>query len=69
MRLLADENCDFAVVRALRLAGVDVVAVDEVLPGAEDSRVSDLAVAETRMVITEDYLSLVDSYCVILVVH
>jgi hypothetical protein len=29
MRFLADESCDFAVVRALRAAGHDVLAVAE----------------------------------------
>jgi hypothetical protein len=33
MRFLADESCDFAIVRALRAAGHDVVAVTERLPG------------------------------------
>ncbi|MBI3080243.1 MAG: DUF5615 family PIN-like protein, partial [candidate division NC10 bacterium] len=32
MRFLADESCDFAVVRALRAAGHDVVAIAEVTP-------------------------------------
>ncbi len=54
MRFLADESCDFAVVRALRSAGFDVVAIIEVAPGAEDSAVIDLAVREGRMLITED---------------
>lgn len=54
MRLLADESCDFAVVRALREAGFDVTAVSEVSPGAEDSVVVDLAAHEGRMLITED---------------
>ncbi len=54
MRFLADESCDFAVVRALREAGFDVAAVGEVFPGAEDDVVIDLAVREGRMLITED---------------
>lgn len=54
MRLLADESCDFAVVRALREAGFDVAAVGEASPGAEDNVVIDLAVREGRMLITED---------------
>jgi hypothetical protein len=32
MRFLADESCDFAVVRALRSADHDVVAIAEVSP-------------------------------------
>ena len=54
MRFLADEGCDFAVVRALRRAGHDVVAVLERCPGAEDERVIELAVAEARILLTED---------------
>lgn len=54
MRFLADESCDFAVVRALRDAGFDVAAVGDASPGAEDDWVIDLAVREERMVITED---------------
>jgi len=54
MRFLADESCDFAIVRALRAAGHDVVAVTERLPGAEDQAVIDLAVREERILLTED---------------
>ena len=54
MRLLADESCDFAVVRALRNAGFDAVAIIEVAPGAEDAAVIDRAIREGRMLITED---------------
>lgn len=54
MRLLADESCDFAVVRALRAAGRDVVAVVELSLRAEDEQVMDLAVREGRIVLTED---------------
>lgn len=54
MRFLADESCDFSVVRALRAAGHDVVAVAELSPRAEDQMVIDLAVDEGRMLLTED---------------
>jgi len=54
MRFLADESCDFAVVRALRAAGYDVVAVAEVSPRAEDEAIIDLAVREGRILLTED---------------
>lgn len=54
MRLLADESCDFAVVRALRAAGYDVLAVAEAAPGAPDERVLELAVHEKRVLLTED---------------
>lgn len=54
MRFLADESCDFAVVRTLRSNGFDVLAVSEVCPGAEDQRVIELAKKERRILLTED---------------
>ena len=54
MRFLADESCDFRVVRALRAAGHDVMAVVEVAPGTEDDAVIELAVREDRIFVTED---------------
>jgi predicted nuclease of predicted toxin-antitoxin system len=54
MRFLADENCDFTVVHALREAGHDVLCVSEITPRAEDSEVIKLADDEKRIVLTED---------------
>lgn len=54
LRFLADESCDFAVVRALRSAGYDVLAVAEDARGATDERVIALALAERRILLTED---------------
>lgn len=54
MRFLADESCDFAVVRTLRQAGHDVLAIREVSPRAEDSVVADRAHREERVLLTED---------------
>lgn len=54
MRFLADESCDFAVVRALREAGHDVVAVAELEPGTEDGAVIERAVGDRRVLLTED---------------
>jgi len=54
MRFLADESCDFAVVRALRAAGNDVLCVSEITPRAEDSEVIKLAGDEERILLTED---------------
>lgn len=54
MRFLADESCDFSVVRALRAAKHDVTAVVEVLPRAEDDDVREKAVRAYRILITED---------------
>lgn len=54
MHFLAGESCDFAVVRALRADGHDVMAVAKISPRAEDEAVIDLAVHERRIVLTED---------------
>ena len=54
MRFLADESCDFAVVRSLKAAGYDVAAVAEILRGASDESVIALAASERRILITED---------------
>jgi predicted nuclease of predicted toxin-antitoxin system len=53
-RFLADESCDFAVVRALRDAGFNVAAVVERFPGATDDQVLALSVKEQRVLLTED---------------
>ena len=39
MRFLADESCDFSVLRALRSADHDVLAIAEVSPREEDDAV------------------------------
>jgi predicted nuclease of predicted toxin-antitoxin system len=54
MRLLADESCDFMIVKTLRDAGHDVLAVSEITPRAEDSQVIRFAVSEKRILLTED---------------
>lgn len=51
---LADESCDFAVVRAFREGGYDVAAVSERAPGARDEDVIRLATSERRILLTED---------------
>ena len=53
MRFLADESCDFAVVRALRTAGFDVLSVSESTPRAEDSEVIELALREERILLRQ----------------
>lgn len=53
-RFLADESRDFAVVRALREATFDVVAIVEHSPGATDDQVIALSVREQRVLLTED---------------
>ena len=54
MDFLADESCAGPVIRALREAGHDVVAISEVAKGAEDEKVLDRALDEKRVLITED---------------
>jgi len=54
MQFIADESCDFAVVRALRAAGHDVVAVAELDAGLEDDSVVARALDEHRVLLTED---------------
>ena len=48
MRLLADESCDFSVVRALRAAGHDVLAVSEVALGARMMKLWRLRLAKSE---------------------
>ena len=54
MRFLADESCDFSVVRALRAGRHDVIAIVEVAPRAEDDDVREKAIRDDRILITED---------------
>jgi len=54
VRFLADESCDFSVVRALRAVGHDVSAIVEVNSGAEDEAVLAVARSEGRVLLTED---------------
>lgn len=54
MRFLADESCDFAVVRALRGAGHDVTAITKFMPAARDDAVLHVAHSEARILLTED---------------
>ncbi len=54
LRFLADESCDFAVVRALRAKGYDVLAVSEFMQRSDDRDLVDLAYREGRILLTED---------------
>jgi predicted nuclease of predicted toxin-antitoxin system len=54
LTLVADESCDFAIVRALRKAGFDVVAIIEAKPGAPDSEILNVATRQGSIVLTED---------------
>ncbi len=54
LRFLADESCDFAVVRALRAAGHDVAAVGEVQQRSVDRELIRAAAQDKRILLTED---------------
>ena len=54
MRFVADESCDFSVVRALRSAGHDVIAIAEVSPREEDDDIRGRTVAAKCILIAED---------------
>lgn len=54
MRFLADESCDFAVVRALRSEKFDVTAIAEISPAAKDADVLAIARTDQRILLTED---------------
>jgi predicted nuclease of predicted toxin-antitoxin system len=54
LHFLADESCDFGVIRELRSSGFQVTAVSEVALGADDNIVINLANQEKSILITED---------------
>lgn len=54
LRFLADESCDFCVVRALRAHGHDVRALAEETSRTNDGEVMALAGLEQRVLLTED---------------
>jgi predicted nuclease of predicted toxin-antitoxin system len=51
---LADESYDFLIVRKLRSAEYDVLAVAESFPSATDKQVLENTVKEKRILLTED---------------
>lgn len=74
LRFLADESCDFVVVRALRAEGFDVLAVSEYMQRSDDRVLIDQAAREQRVLLTEDkdfgwlvYVSHADSAGVVLI--
>lgn len=74
LRFLADESCDFAVVRALRAEGYNVLAVSEVMQRSDDRALIEQAYREKRVLLTEDkdfgwlvYASHADSAGVVLI--
>ncbi len=54
MKFLADESCDFIIVRALRQQGYDVTTISEISPGIDDPSVINRAIHENRILLTED---------------
>jgi predicted nuclease of predicted toxin-antitoxin system len=54
LTFVADESCDFAIVRALRKAGFDVLAIIEAKPGATDSEILNVATRQGSILLTED---------------
>ena len=54
LQFLADESCDFAVVRALRSEGYDVLAVSEYMQRSDDRDLIEQSYRENRILLTED---------------
>ncbi len=54
LKFLADESCDFAVVRALRVKGYDVLAVSEITSRSVDREVIEQGRRKQRILLTED---------------
>jgi len=54
VELVADESCTGPLIRALREAGHDVIAIAESATGASDEAVIARALSERRVLITED---------------
>lgn len=54
MRFLADECCDFEIVRALRVAGYEVISVQESHKGMDDNSLIAMACQEDQIFLTED---------------
>ena len=54
VRFLADESCDYAVVRTSTGMGHEVLAVAELSPRADDESVIGLALRERCILLTED---------------
>jgi len=54
LRFLADESCDFSIVRDLRAHGYDVLAVSKVTQRSDDRELIEQAYREKRVLLTED---------------
>lgn len=51
---MADESCAGPVIRALRTAGHEVIAIAEIAKGASDEAIMERAFSEGRVLISED---------------
>ena len=54
LKFLADESCDFSVVRALRAKGFDVLAISEITQRSEDQQLIEESFRDQRILLTED---------------
>jgi predicted nuclease of predicted toxin-antitoxin system len=54
LEFIADESCDFIIVRTLRESGYDVLSAAETNPGSSDYQVIQLATDTKRILLTED---------------
>jgi predicted nuclease of predicted toxin-antitoxin system len=54
LRFLADESCDFGIVKALRTEGYDVIALTEFTNRTLDNEVIAQSYDERRILLTED---------------
>ncbi len=53
-KILADENIPRTTVILLREGGYDIVSIQELRPGMSDEEVAELAIKESRIIITFD---------------
>lgn len=54
MKIVTDENVDFAIVEILRTNKFEVIHIGEFLPGADDDEVLSLSNREKAILLTED---------------
>jgi predicted nuclease of predicted toxin-antitoxin system len=54
VKFLADESCDYLIVKTLRSHNHDVIYIAETTPGISDQLVAKKALESNRMLITED---------------
>jgi predicted nuclease of predicted toxin-antitoxin system len=54
MRIVADENLAYRMIKALRNKGFEVISIEEDTPSIPDNNVLSVAVKENALLITED---------------